>query len=71
MQQVARYCKFIVPALTQSFCVGVYGGLPSIVSTSCTAQGSIYGTGGGLVCQSCKNLHQEKGSCNPGAVLNK
>lgn len=70
-RQVAMYCKFIAPAPTQSFRVGTYGGLPSIVSTACTAQGIVHGTDGGLVCKSCKDLRRASGSLNPGTLLNR
>ena len=64
------YAKFIAPLPTQKFVVGTYGGLPSIISTSCTGIGTYIGKDGGKVCGGCQALRDARGSANPGTTLN-
>ena len=65
------YAKYIAPLPSQEFCVGTYGGLNSIVSTSCTGIGIFKGTDGGRVCAGCEKLRKARGTANPGTTLNK
>ena len=67
---VIVYSKYIAPPESAAFVVGVYGGVPAIVSKQCDGVGSSPGPDGGRVCKHCRLLRQERGSRNPVTNLN-
>ncbi len=67
VQLVAKY--IIVGNEKSSYNWGTYGGLPAIVSKSCTGTGIKQAVDGGLACMACTNLRSKKGSSNPLHVI--
>eukprot|EP00957_Ditylum_brightwellii_P049341 3743766-Ditylum_brightwellii.AAC.1 len=70
-EAVNLYTQDVVPLDTQWHQIGSYNGMSSIISNDCTSTGIHLGLDGDNVCDACRILYKERGSSNPGTILNK
>eukprot|EP00957_Ditylum_brightwellii_P171688 13070126-Ditylum_brightwellii.AAC.1 len=69
-KNVTLYCYYL-GTTSAKFFQGLYGGLPSIVSTKCMGKGIFPGNDGGRVCEGCKDLRVAQGFANPSGTIDK
>ena len=63
------YTTYCNPRPNNSFKIGIYGGLPAVISKECTRKEVYVGKDGGQVCKFCKELRAARGNSNPSGTL--